>query len=249
MKRSYYIFPLMAFTALSLTLAGCDENKTDNTATNEVPAQADVVPTATSETLPVTEVATPVSAANAHAYATAEGATTGAIFMTLTNPGTVSDRLIGVRTGKAPRAEIHESFVDEADGTMQMRQVEGGLDVSPGTPLELKPGGYHIMLLDLSEPLVEGQTFETTLTFQNAGDITVPVTITAPGKSATETLGSEMTAPHAHDHAHDAGSAAPSVTTDAPATESPATTDEATPDPTPESVPADKPVTDEPTVQ
>lgn len=261
MKRSYYIFPLMAFTALSLTLAGCDENKTDETAaaeqatTTEQPAAMAPVDTTMADTAPV--AATPITASNARAYATAEGATTGAIFLTLNNPNTAPDKLIAVRTTKAPRAEIHESFVDEADGTMQMRQVQGGLDVAPGQPVELKPGGYHIMLFDLAEPLVEGQAFEATLTFQNAGDVVVPVSITAPGASATDAMGAEMTSPTADNHAHDDGAAVtPSTTTDAPATEAPAgmTVDEATPDPTPmpadqSAVPSDEPVTDEPTAQ
>jgi periplasmic copper chaperone A len=254
MKRSKYLFPLMAFTALSLTLAGCDDSKTEDTAatTETTAAQVEAAPSATT-TEPVATVVSTITAENAYAYATAEGATTGAIFMVLKNPGNMADKLIGVRTALSPRAEIHESFVDEADGTMQMRMVQD-VDVPPGQPVELKPGGYHIMLLDLATPLVEGQTFEATLTFQNAGNVVVPLSITAPGTSATDAMGTEMTTPEAdHGHMHDDGSAvAPSTTTDVPVTEAPATTmpvDEATPDPTVEAVPSDEPVTDVPAAQ
>ena len=250
MKRSTYIFPLMAFTALSLTLAGCDENKTQDTA--DAGAAQSTLPATTADPIPPAApiAQTPVAATNAYAYATALGATTGAIFVTLNNPNAVADKLIGVRTNKSPRAEIHESFVDEADGTMQMRPVTA-VDVAPGQPVELKPAGYHIMLIDLGEPLVEGQTFEATLTFQNAGDVVVPVSITAPGTSATDAMGSEMMVPDAT-HVHDDGTAvSPPATTDVPVTEAPAgvPVDEATPDPTVEAVSSDEPVTDVPAAQ
>lgn len=259
MKRSSYIFPLMAFTAITLTLAGCDENKSEDTAdagvvqSAPVDTQAAVAPVVEEPTQ--APAAAPIAVTNAYAYATAEGATTGAIFMTLNNSNAVQGQLVGARTAKAPRVEIHESYVDEADGTMQMRQVQN-VDVPPGLPVELKPGGYHIMLFDLAEPLVEGQSFEATLTFQDGTEVVVPVSITAPGTSATDAMGTEMsTTPDAaaHDHVHDDGSAvAPSTTTDVPVTEAPAedaTVDEATPDPTPEAVPSDEPVTDVPAAQ
>jgi copper(I)-binding protein len=264
MKRSLYLFPLMAFTALSLTLAGCDDNKTDDTAAEQTTgAEESAMPpadTAAPATTTAPEVAATITASNATAYATAEGARTGAVFVTLQNPQTNMDKLLGVTTDKAAVAEIHESYVDEADGTMQMRKVDG-VEIPAGQQVELKPGGHHIMLIDLAAPLVEGETFNVTLKFQNAGDVVVPVTITAPGASATDAMGAEMTAPTTTgEHVHDDGSAiAPSTTTDVPVTEgepatttdeatpAPTTTDEATPDPTPtdEAVPADEPVTDE----
>lgn len=252
MKRSLYIFPLMAFTALSLTLAGCDDNTAEDTAapaaieesTMPVPADAPAV----TET-----VAATITASNATAYATAEGARTGAVFLTLHNPQTGIDKLLGASTDKAATVEIHEGYVDEADGTMQMRKVEN-VEILPSQQVELKPGGYHIMLIDLAAPLVAGETFDLTLNFQNAGSVVVPVTITAPGASASDAVttntGTTTTTP-ADGHVHDDGSAiAPSTTTDVPVTEGtpPADTvvDEATPEPTIEpEVPADAPVTDE----
>lgn len=248
MKRSHYIFPLMAFTALSLTLAGCDDNKAENGAPEDTAAAEQTMTTppvdTTTQIAPPAALSVPVTASNAYAYATAEGATTGAIFLTLNNTNATSDQLIGARSSKAPRVEIHESYVDEADGTMQMRQVQS-VDVTPGQPVELKPGGYHIMLFDLAEPLVEGQTFEVTLNFANGGEVTVPVTITAPGQSANGAMGAEMTAPASHDHSHMEGDATTATTP----SESGAVVDEVTPDPTPEAVPSDEPVTDVPAAQ
>jgi len=59
---------------------------------------------------------------------------------------------------------------------MKMRPVED-IDVPPAAPVELKPGGLHIMLLGLTAPLKEGDSFPLTLTFAKAGEITVPVHI------------------------------------------------------------------------
>lgn len=252
MKRSLYIFPLMAFTALSLTLAGCDDNKGEDTA---APAAVEESAMPIPSDAPAESVAATITASNATAYATAEGARTGAVFVTLHNPQNGIDKLLGASTDKAATVEIHESYVDEADGTMQMRKVDS-VEILPSQQVELKPGSFHIMLIDLAAPLVEGETFDVTLNFQNAGDVVVPVTITAPGASASDAMATEMTTPAApattDGHVHDDGSAvAPSTTTDVPVTEGAPSTDtttmdEATPEPTVETeVPADEPVTDE----
>lgn len=249
MKRSLYIFPLMAFTALSLTLAGCDDNTAEDTA---APAAVEESAMPVPSDAPVEAALPTITASNATAYATAEGARTGAVFVTLHNPQGSIDKLIGASTDNAATVEIHESYVDEADGTMQMRKVDS-VEILPNQQVELKPGSYHVMLIDLAAPLVEGEIFNVTLKFQNAGDIIVPVTITAPGASASDAMATEMTTPAATDgHVHDDGSTvAPSTTTDVPVTEGTpptdaTTVDEATPEPTVETeVPADEPVTDE----
>ena len=101
------------------------------------------------------------------------------------------DHLVGVSVpaSVAARAEIHEMVpvdseheMDHGDdmsmdmGAMVMQQVMA-LDLPAGTAVELEPGGYHIMLIDLAEPLVEGQTFEVTLDFAEAEDMTVQVEV------------------------------------------------------------------------
>lgn len=248
MKRSFYIFPLMAFTALSLTLAGCDDNTAEDTAA-PVAIEESTMPVPADAPVAAEAVAATVTASNATAYATAEGARTGAVFVTLYNPQTGVDKLLGASSDKAATVEIHESYVDEADGTMQMRKVDS-VEILPSQQVELKPGGYHIMLIDLAAPLVQGETFDVTLNFQNAGSVVVPVMITAPGASASDAMATEMTAPSTttdttttmpsttDGHVHDDGSAiAPSTTTDVPVTEGTTTTEQ--------EVPADEPVTDE----
>lgn len=253
MKRSYYLLPLMAVTALSLSLAACDDKKKQEDA-----AATEQTTTTTEESAPAPAVAATIDASNASAYATAEGARTGAVFVTLYNPQAAVDKLVGVSSDKASLVEIHESYVDEADGTMQMRKVES-VEILPSQQVQLRPGGYHIMLIDLAEPLVEGQTFNVVLKFQNAGDVSVPVIVTAPGATASGATATGAPLPTglpiAPGYVHDDGHVAqPDAATDVPATETPAsetTVDEATPDPTPlpadgAAVPADEPVTDAP---
>ncbi len=243
MKRSTYLFPLMAMTALSLTLAACDDKAQEDAAQTTEESSMVAAPEATTEvspsTMPAAEVpAGAVHATNATAYATAEGVRTGAIFVDLNNAGDAADTLTGAVSDKASIVEIHEGFVDEADGTMQMRKVTG-VEIAAGQTVSLKPGGYHIMLIDLAAPLVEGDTFTVTLQFQNAAPLVVPVTVTAPGAAASSTDHS------AHGTQDDGTSVAPATTTDVPVLEEAPVTD--TPSMTPtEEVPADAPLTEAP---
>lgn len=101
-------------------------------------------------------------------------------FLTLTNTGDSADRLIGGTSAVAGRVEVHEMAMD--GDVMKMRELDGGLEVQPGETVELKPGGYHIMLFDLTDRLKEGDMIEVTLEFAEAGEVTVPVMV--HGKSA-----------------------------------------------------------------
>jgi copper(I)-binding protein len=67
---------------------------------------------------------------------------------------------------------------------MRMKPVEGGLEIRPGATVELKPGGYHLMFMDLKEPLKEGQTLKGTLTFEKAGSIDVEYMVRGMGGAA-----------------------------------------------------------------
>jgi copper(I)-binding protein len=62
-----------------------------------------------------------------------------------------------------------------------MRPVEGGLEIKPGETVTLKPGGFHIMFLDLKHPLEQGQSVRATLKFDTAGSIAVEYPIAAIG--------------------------------------------------------------------
>jgi copper(I)-binding protein len=112
----------------------------------------------------------------AWARATPGGAQTGAAYVTLQSP--TGDRLTGASTPVAKMAELHSMTMD--NGVMKMRQVDG-VDLPAGQALSLKPNGYHIMLMGLTQPLKEGQTFPLTLTFAKAGSENVTVTVQKVG--------------------------------------------------------------------
>ena len=71
---------------------------------------------------------------------------------------------------------------DTGDMAMVMQEMTGGLPLPADETVSLEPGGYHVMLLDLVEPLETGDEFELTLDFENADDVTLTVTVaeTAP---------------------------------------------------------------------
>jgi len=104
----------------------------------------------------------------------------GAAYMTLMNTGTVADTLISVSTPAANEAEIHNHIMD--GGLMKMRPV-GVLEIPAGESAVLQPGGLHIMLMGLTEPLVEGKAFPLTLNFERAGSVELEVMIMEPGES------------------------------------------------------------------
>src|SRR5262250_2355851 len=69
--------------------------------------------------------------------ATPSGAKVGGGYLTITNTGTTPDRFLGVSLPQAARGEVHEMKME--GGTMQMREVKGGLEIAPGQKVELKP--------------------------------------------------------------------------------------------------------------
>jgi copper(I)-binding protein len=117
------------------------------------------------------------------ARATPPGATSGGVFLTVENTGIVPDRLLGVSSPVARAVELHDMTL--RDGVMQMRAVST-VEVKPGDKLELKPGGYHAMLSDLTKPLKAGDRFPVTLTFQHAGAIEVSVRVEPMGAKPTQ---------------------------------------------------------------
>ena len=119
---------------------------------------------------------------HAFARATPPGARSGGVFLTVENTGSVPDRLLRVSSPVARTVELHDMTLD--GGVMRMRAVST-VEIKPGDKLELKPGGYHAMLSDLTQPLRVGDRFPLTLTFQHAGAIELSVTVEA--MSATPT--------------------------------------------------------------
>ena len=121
------------------------------------------------------------------ARATPKGATIGAGYMTITNKGAEPDRLLGGAVGFAQRFEIHSMAMEQ--GVMKMREVKDGLEIKPGETLQLKPGGYHVMFVDLKQPLAQGDRVKVTLTFAKAGTIDVEYSVEAMGAGSAATGG------------------------------------------------------------
>jgi copper(I)-binding protein len=104
---------------------------------------------------------------NLWARATPPRAVAGGGFMTITNTGDEPDRLIALASPIAAIGEVHEMKVE--DGVMTMRPLKDGLEIPAHGSVTLAPGGYHVMFIDLKEPIVAGTDVPVTLTFAKAG--------------------------------------------------------------------------------
>ena len=131
-------------------------------------------------------------------WARATAGTTGAVYFSIANKGDASDRLIGVKTPVAEKAELHESKMQ--DGMMEMRPV-GKLPIEAGQSATLKPGAKHVMLVGLKHPLKEGDSFPLTLSFEKAGDVTAAVHVAGAGAMGADAAGKDAMPPmHDMDH-------------------------------------------------
>jgi hypothetical protein len=106
----------------------------------------------------------------ADAWARSPSEDVGAVYFKAHNGAEEEDRLIGVSSPVAGRAEIHETV--EQDGEMVMQPV-GSVAIGPDEEVSFEPGGYHIMLFDLTEPLEVDSTITVVLEFENAGQIPI----------------------------------------------------------------------------
>ena len=114
--------------------------------------------------------------------ATPAAAPVGVGFLTLANKGGEAERLLGGSSEVAARVEVHEMNMD--NGVMKMREVAGGLEVKPGETRELRPGGYHLMIMGLKRPLKEGERFKIELKFEKAGTREVEFAVQGIGAAA-----------------------------------------------------------------
>lgn len=121
-----------------------------------------------------------VTVENPFARPSAGTAGAGAAYMIIHNPGP-ADRLLSAATPAAGRAELHD-HIREGD-VMKMRRVDS-IPVPARGAAELKPGGLHVMLMGLAQPLKTGDTFALTLTFEKAGTVTVQVPVKEMGAGA-----------------------------------------------------------------
>ena len=103
--------------------------------------------------------------------ATPPGAPTAGGYLTITNKGTEPDTLTSVASSGAARAELH--VMQMKDGVMTMRPVDGGIPIPARGSVALAPSGYHIMFMDLKQPLKQGEMMKGTLTFEKAGTVDV----------------------------------------------------------------------------
>ncbi|MBX2878725.1 MAG: copper chaperone PCu(A)C [Granulosicoccus sp.] len=99
----------------------------------------------------------------------------GAAYVSLHNMAPEQDRLVGARSDAADMVQIHDHVME--NGLMKMRHLSKGVAIPRGETVEFKPGGKHIMLVGLNEPLVAGEQFELILQFENAGEKSVTVKI------------------------------------------------------------------------
>ena len=106
-------------------------------------------------------------------------------FFTLINTGTEPDRLIAASSPAAGKIEIHDIKVLGPDIGMRPRD---SLAAPAGVTVTLQPRGYHLLLIDLGAPLVQGARLAVTLVFEKAGSIDVECLVEAPGPVGNEVL-------------------------------------------------------------
>jgi len=114
------------------------------------------------------------------ARATVQGQKATGAFMKITAPQ--ATRLVSVVTPVAGVAEFHEMKMD--NGVMKMRALPQGLELPANKPVELKPGSYHLMLMDLKAPLMKDSSVALTLTFKDAKGVETKQQVSLPVNTA-----------------------------------------------------------------
>jgi periplasmic copper chaperone A len=120
-----------------------------------------------------------IEIANPWARATPKGAPVGGAYMTITNKGTESDRLVGASMPVAGLAQVHQMIMN--NGVMTMRPVDGGLEIKPGQTVTLAPGSFHIMMMGLKQPMAQGDHVKATLAFAKAGKLDLEFVVESMG--------------------------------------------------------------------
>ncbi|MGY3615524.1 copper chaperone PCu(A)C [Bradyrhizobium sp. USDA 10063] len=131
--------------------------------------------------------------------ATPSGAKVAGGYLTIENKGSSPDRLVGGSGDIAGKLEVHEMATE--DGVMKMRPLDKGLVIEPGKTVKLAPGGYHLMMFDLKNPLKQGDKVPVTLEFEKAGKVTLSLDVQAVGAQAPSGgHGGHMEMQKSHDH-------------------------------------------------
>ena len=120
-----------------------------------------------------------VEVSDAWARATGQGQKTTGVFMNLT--AKKATRLVGVKSELTPVAQVHEMKMDK--DVMKMQSIKA-LDLPAGQTVSLKPGSYHVMLMDLKAPVEEGKHVVLTLLFEDAAGVKTQQEVHAVAKKA-----------------------------------------------------------------
>ncbi len=112
------------------------------------------------------------------ARATVPGAAVGGGYLVIRNAGLAPDRLVGVSSPVSSRVEIHEMAMEK--DVMRMREVKG-VDVPAKGAVEFKPGGFHLMFIELKAPLKQGEKVQVTLRFEKAGELKAEFSVESAG--------------------------------------------------------------------
>lgn len=123
---------------------------------------------------------------HAWARATAGMSKVGAAYLTVFNEGEEMDRLMAAASPVAKKVELHTAAMK--GGVMTMRPVEA-VEVHPGEPVVLRPGGIHVMLMGLKRQLKEGETFPLQLAFEHGGVVEVVVAVQKAGSMGPDSHG------------------------------------------------------------
>ena len=135
-----------------------------------------------------------VTVADGWVRATVQGQKATGAFMKLTAKDTA--KLVSASSPAAGVVEVHEMKMDK--DVMKMAALPNGLDLPAGQTVELKPGSYHVMLMDLKAPLAADSTVPVTLTFQDAKGNKTTQELKLPVKAPMPAQGGHMHGDHKH---------------------------------------------------
>lgn len=128
-----------------------------------------------------------VTVAHPWSRATPGGSKVGIAFLEIKAEAGVIDKLVGAKADIAGAVEMHTHIMEGS--VAKMRRVDA-IPVQPGGSVVLKPSGFHLMLMDLKEPLKEGDLLKLTLVFEKAGEISIEASVEKIGAMG----------PHGFDH-------------------------------------------------
>ena len=185
--------PLLA-TALVLLLAGCRAE--EQTAIDAPAASPQSTPATGAAEAMAEQPHTGLMAHEAWTRPLAPGATVAAGYGLLMNHGTTPERLVAARAEGVGRIEIHT--IESVDGVMQMRPLEGGLELPVDGTARLVPGGKHLMFFEVTRSWAEGERIPVTLVFESGTETVVEFAVLAQAPAGTADADHGGHAHHAH---------------------------------------------------